>query len=231
MPGTAVLTSVKRRRHPGSAVLPQRPGASGSTLRCNAICIVSAVSEVWGSLGMAWSHAAACGPAWERKSARRTVGWRQGRQQHVKVPCARLPPMPPFTGLGDPFGPAQVACDFREEGDVLSAGHASFFAVAPKQACRVPHTAASCAGVNGARRSGGTVRSAWLTRGAAQKLRGALAQIRSIPLEVVRLDQSTWVDVQVVVMLGRNSWKESLGSKPTLAMSSDNRVTYVIMHI
>ena len=39
----------------------------------------------------------------------RTVGRRQRRQQHVvaeeKVPCARrtvLPPMPPFTGLGDP---------------------------------------------------------------------------------------------------------------------------------
>ena len=67
------------RPHPGSAVLPQRPGASGSwsrSLRSNAICIVSAVSEVWGSLGMAWSHAAACGPAWEHKSAR----WDGGKE-------------------------------------------------------------------------------------------------------------------------------------------------------
>ena len=55
------------------------------------------------------------------------------------------------------------------------AGHASSSAVAPKQTCRVPHTAASCAAVYGARRSGGTVRSAWLARGAAQKLRRSTA--------------------------------------------------------
>ena len=59
------------------------------------------------------------------------------------------------------------------------AGHASSSAVAPKQACRVPHTAASRAAVYGARRSGGTVRSAWLARGAAQKLRRSHAHCRS----------------------------------------------------
>ena len=115
MPGLAWPASawspnaLTRWPHPSSKALPQRPGAasgSGSrSLRRNAICMVSCASEVWGSLGMAWSQAAACGPAWERTSARR-AGGREG-QQHVvaeeKVPSARrtvLPPVPPFTGLG-----------------------------------------------------------------------------------------------------------------------------------
>ena len=76
-----------RRPHPGSAVLPQRPGASGSwsrSVRRNAICIASAVSEVWGSLGMAWSHAASCSGMWTGLGTQEcTVGWWQGRQQHV----------------------------------------------------------------------------------------------------------------------------------------------------
>ena len=79
------------------------------------------VSEVWGSLGIAWSHAAACEPAWERKSARWEGGkegssmWSQKKRFRV---CARrtvLPSMPPFTGLGNRVRPVRWASSLLHE--------------------------------------------------------------------------------------------------------------------
>ena len=109
---------------------------------------------------------AACGPTSVSEAADRPI--RKGRA--------------PFAEHGEGIGPARPvsrwagARGLRQSQSAKAggrramsrAGHASSSAVAPKQACRVPHTAASCAAVYGARRSGGTVRSAWLARGAVR---------------------------------------------------------------
>ena len=74
-------------------------------------------------VGVAWDGLEPCsGMRTGLGAQERTVGWRQGRQQHVvaeeNVPCARrtvLPPMPPFTGLGDPLRSVRRAGSLHQE--------------------------------------------------------------------------------------------------------------------